>query len=98
MYFALQEARELLTMEGIEGSHDVDEEIQREGVMAVIATIVGIASGALAIAEQIRKWYQEYKQGKSGKRIAKVLIVGRNGDRLLLENATIEQIRKVLES
>jgi len=26
------------------------------------------------------------------------LIVGRNGDRLLLENATIEQIRKVLES
>jgi hypothetical protein len=44
------------------------------------------------------KWYQEYKQGKSGKKIAKVLIVGRNGDRLLLENATIEQIRKVLES
>ncbi|MFN9165816.1 MAG: hypothetical protein ACK6CP_07490, partial [Pseudanabaena sp.] len=54
---AIAATEELLTMEGIEGSHDVDEEIQREGVMAVIATIVGIASGALAIAEQIRKWY-----------------------------------------
>ncbi|MFN9060755.1 MAG: hypothetical protein ACK5WL_12290 [Pseudanabaena sp.] len=95
---AIAATEELLAIDGNEGSYDVDEEIQREGVMAVIATIVGIASGALAIAEQIRKWYQEYKQGKSGKRIAKVLIVGRNGDRLLLENATIEQIRKVLES
>lgn len=95
---AIEATEELLALEGIEGSYTVDEEIQREGVLATIATIAGIVSGTLAVAEQIRKWYQEYKQGKSGKRIAKVLIVGRNGDRLLLENATIEQIRKVLES
>ena len=95
---AIEATEELLTLEGIEGSYAVDEEIQREGLLATIASVAGIVSGALAIAEQIRKWYQEYKQGKSGKRIAKVLIVGRNGDRLLLENATIEQIRKVLES
>jgi hypothetical protein len=54
--------------------------------------------GTLAIAEQIRKWYQEYKQQQSGKKIAKVLIVGPNGRRLLLENATIEQIRQILAS
>jgi hypothetical protein len=58
---------------------------------------VGIVGGTLAIAEQIRKWYQEYKQSRSGKRIEKVLIVGRNGQRLLLENATVEQIQKILE-
>ena len=92
---AIEATEEFLALEGIEGSYVVDEEIQREGVLA---TIVGIVSGTLAVAEQIRKWYQEYKQGKSGKRIAKVLIVGRKGERLLLENATIEQIRKVLES
>ncbi len=75
-----------------------NEELEREALLATIASIVGIVSGTLAVAEQIRKWYQEYKQGKSGKKIAKVLIVGCNGDRLLLENATVEQIRKVLES
>jgi hypothetical protein len=95
---AIAATEELLAMEGIDGYYAVDEEIQREGVLAIIASIVGIASGALAIAEQIRKWYQAYRDGKSGKKIAKVLIVGRNGDRLLLENATVEQIRKVLES
>ena len=95
---AIEATEELLTLEGIEGSFTVDKEVQREGVIATIAAIVGIVSGILAVAEQIRKWCQAYKDGKSGKKIAKVLIVGRNGDRLLLENATIEQIRKILES
>ena len=52
---AIEATEELLTMEGIEGSYAVNEEIQREGVLATIASIVGIASGALAVAEQIRK-------------------------------------------
>ena len=91
---AIAATEELLTLAGIEGSYTVNEELQREAVLGTIASIAGIVSGA----EQIRKWYQEYKQGKSGKKIAKVLIVGRNGERLLLENATIEQIRKILEN
>jgi hypothetical protein len=41
--------------------------------------------------------YKEYKQGKSGKKIEKVLIQGRNGRRLLLENATLEQIKQILD-
>ena len=53
---------------------------------------------ALLIAEQIRKWYLEYKQHKSGKKIAKVLIVGKNGERLILEGATAEQIQRILSS
>ncbi|MGM3306442.1 hypothetical protein ACSQ6I_10735 [Anabaena sp. WFMT] len=90
---------ELLAIEGITGNYTVDsEDIKKEPVITTVATIVGLVGGAIAIAEQIRKWYQEYKQNQSGKRIAKVLIVGRNGRRLLLENATIEQIRQILES
>ena len=74
------------------------EDVKKEAVITTVATIVGLVGGTLAIAEQIRKWYQEYKQKQSGKKIDKVLIVGRNGRRLLLENATIEEIRQILES
>lgn len=70
---------------------------EREAVLTTIATIIGIVGGGMAIAEQLRKWYQEYAKGKkSGGKIEKVLIVGRNGERLLLQNATIEQIQQIL--
>ena len=83
----------------LDGVYTVNsEDVKKEPVITTVATIVGLVSGTLAIAEQIRKWYQEYKQKQSGKKIDKVLIVGRNGRRLLLENATIEQIRQILES
>ena len=96
---AITATKELLAIEGITGNYTVNsEEIEREPVITTVATIVGLVGGTLAIAEQIRKWYQEYKQQQSGKKIAKVLIVGRNGRRLLLENATIEEIRHILES
>ena len=96
---AITAIKELLAIEGITGNYTVNsEEIEKEAVITTVATIVGLVGGTLAIAEQIRKWYQEYKQKPSGKKIAKVLIVGPNGRRLLLENATIEQIRQILES
>ncbi|QXE22205.1 hypothetical protein B6N60_00887 [Richelia sinica FACHB-800] len=96
---AIQATEELLAIEGITGNYTVEsEDIKKEAVITTVATIVGLVGGTIAIAEQIRKWYLEYKQNQSGKRIAKVLIVGRNGRRLLLENATIEQIRQILES
>lgn len=94
---AIAATEELLAIPGLTGTWETEAEAEREGVLATIATIVGIVGGTLAIAEQIRKWYQEYKQSRSGKRIEKVLIVGRNGQRLLLENATVEQIQKILE-
>ncbi|MEO0686777.1 MAG: hypothetical protein AAFY76_17480 [Cyanobacteria bacterium J06649_11] len=89
---------ELLQIPGISGNYSVPEAVEREGTITTIATIVGIVGGTMAIAEQIRKWYLEYKQNKSGKKIAKVLIVGKNGERLLLEGATAEQIQKILSS
>ncbi|XWK86850.1 MAG: hypothetical protein U7127_21980 [Phormidium sp.] len=95
---AVAATEELLAISGLSGSYEVDEAVEREGTLATIATIVGIVGGAIAIAEQIRKWYQEYKQGKSGKTIEKVLIVGKDGKRLLLENATLDDIRQILES
>ena len=70
---------------------------EKELTLATVGAIVAIAGGTVAIAEQIRKWYQEYKQGKSGKKIEKVLIVGKRGRRLLLENATIDQIKQILD-
>ena len=96
---AITAAEELLAIEGITGNYTVNsEDVKKEAVITTVATIVGLVGGAIAIAEQIRKWYQEYKQQQSGKKIAKVLIVGGNGRRLLLENATIEQIRQILAS
>jgi hypothetical protein len=95
---AVEATEDLLSISGLSGNYEVNDEAEKEAVIATIATIVGIAGGTAALAEQIRKWYQEYKQGKSGKKIQKVLIVGRNGEYLLLENATVEQILKILES
>ncbi|GAB4226353.1 MAG: hypothetical protein Kow00121_54570 [Elainellaceae cyanobacterium] len=94
---AIEATQELLAIPGVTGTWETEPEAEREGTLAVIATIVGIVGGTLAIAEQIRKWYQEYRQRQAGKKIEKVLIVSRNGRRLLLENATIEQIQKILE-
>jgi hypothetical protein len=71
---------------------------EREAVIATIGTIIGIVGGSIAIADQIRKWYLEYRQGKNGAKIEKVLLVGRNGKRIVLENATLEEIKQLLDS
>ncbi|MEJ6487024.1 hypothetical protein N0Y54_38190 [Nostoc punctiforme UO1] len=97
--YAYAATEALLEIPGISGNYAVSSDApEREGVTATVATIVGIVGGTIAIAEQIRKWYQEYKAKQSGKRIEKVLIVGRNGRRLLLEDATLEEIGQILES
>ncbi|MEH2156309.1 hypothetical protein [Nostoc sp.] len=96
---AIAATEALLAIPGISGNYGVSSDApEREGVTATVVTIVTIVGGAIAIAEQIRKWYQEYKAKQSGKRIEKVLIVGRNGRRLLLKDATLEEIRQILES
>lgn len=65
----------------------------KEGTLAVIGTVVGIVGGSIAVAEQIRKWYQEYK--KSQKKFDVVLMA--DDVRVVLEDATIEDICVVLE-
>ena len=53
------------------------------------------------LGEKIYEWYQKYKNSKGNNKtskIEKVLIVGNNGKRLLLKDATLEQIKDILES
>lgn len=94
---AVAATEELFSTSELEGNWETEGEAEREATIVTIGTIIAIVGGTLTAAEQIRKWYKEYKQGKSGKKIEKVLILGRNGRRLLLENATIEQIKEILD-
>ena len=89
-------ARSLFQIEGLTGNYEADTAVTRDGGLTVVATVIGIVGGTMAIAEQIRKWYESYKSRQDVKKIEKVLIVTPNG-RLLLENATVEDIAKVLE-
>lgn len=95
---AIEATTELFSMPDISGTWQPVNESEREAVLATVGTIVGVVGGSLAIAEQLRKWYKEYHAGKNGKTIEKVLLVGRNGQRVLLRNATLEQIKQILES
>lgn len=94
---AVLATEELFSMPELSGNWEAADEVDKEGTLVTIGTIIAIVGGTLTAAEQIRKWYKEYKQGKSGKKIEKVLLIGRNGRRLLLETATIEQIKQILD-
>jgi hypothetical protein len=57
-------AAALLDIEGLSGSYEAEAGVSKDGGLSAIATIVGIVGGTAALAEQIRKWYVEYKQSK----------------------------------
>ncbi len=97
---AVVATKELLAIEGLEGSYQILEEVERGEVnttLVTIATIVAITSGTLDIAKQFYQWKENYFQHPTGSRIEKVLIVAPNGRRLLLKDATVEQIQEILE-
>lgn len=97
---AVKATEELLAIEGIEGSYQTVDEVEREGTVATIATIVGIVSGTFAIAESLHKWKEKNQKSlhdSTGARVEKVLIVTPDNYRLLLKNATVEQIQAILE-
>jgi len=94
---AIAATTELFTIPEIEGKWETAPP-EREAVLATIGTIVGIVGGSMPIAEKLWKWYQEYRQGKNGAKIDKVLLVGKNGQRIVLENATLEEIKRLLDS
>lgn len=85
----------LLALPEISGAFEVVGEVEKEGTLATIATIVGIVGGSMAAAEQIRKWHGEYRGSLEQPRIEKVLIVTERG-RIYLEGATTEEIAKAL--
>jgi len=90
--------QELLNLEGIDGSYETLDEAQKEGVLTTIATIVAIVGGTMTIAEKLYNWYQKYKQQNSGKSIEKAMIIMDDGQRFLLENVTLEQLKKLLDN
>lgn len=96
---AVQAAEELLSIEGLQGSYETIDEVEREGTLATIATIVGIIGGTMTISEQLYKWSKKYQQSlpNSTPKIEKVLIVAPSGQRLLLKDATVEQIQEILK-
>ena len=97
---ATEELLSIVRKEGLEGSYQILEEVERGEVNTTIATIaasVVIASGMVNIAEQIYQWKERYFQTKSDPRIEKVLIVAPNGNRLLLKDASLEQIQEILQ-
>ncbi|WP_445636384.1 hypothetical protein NSTC745_01276 [Nostoc sp. DSM 114161] len=89
-------AEALLEIPGISGSYEV--QTQKEGTLAAIATIVGIVGGAVALAEQIRKWYQEWQKSHPGKQFDVIIYDPDTGSRIFLEEATIEEITEILKS
>ncbi|MEH1790390.1 hypothetical protein [Nostoc sp.] len=89
-------AEALLEIPGISGSYEVPP--QKEATLAAIATIIGIVGGAAALAEQIRKWYQEWHKSHPGKQFDVVILDPDTGNRILLEEATIEEITEILKS
>lgn len=94
---AVSATERLLEIPGISGNYQIWEEVKREGVSATIAKIVSVADESIAIGEQIRNWYLEYKQNNSRKKVVKVLMLGQNGRKLLLEGAKAEQIQQFLQ-
>lgn len=88
--------QELLAIPGISGKLETEEEASKEGTLATIATIVGLTVGVIEIAERIYKWYQKAKESRPGKTFDAV-IESPNG-RLLLEDATIEEICEILKA
>lgn len=94
---AVQAAEELLSIEGLKGSYETVGEVEKEVGLATIATIVGMTVGAMTIAEKLYQLKKKYFQNSTGSRIEKVLIVAPNGNRLLLKDATLEQIQEILK-
>ncbi|MBD2079799.1 hypothetical protein [Leptolyngbya sp. FACHB-17] len=92
---AIVAAEALVNLPGVSGSWEASDEVKRDGALEVIATIVGLVSGGLSAAEQIRKWYEEY-HGSEANKIENVVIITPK-ERIAIEDATPEQIAKVLK-
>lgn len=92
-------AAELCTLPGLTITTDstlTSTATRNVDLLTITANIVTIASG-LAVAELLRQWYKEWRQGKENKTIDKVIIIA-GTQRLLLENTTKEQLAKILDA
>jgi hypothetical protein len=94
---AIKVAQDIIATEGVRGSYEVISEVEKEGTLATIATIIGITTGAMTIAEKLYELNKKSVNSPESVKIERVLLVGKNGDRLLLKDATLEQLQRLLE-
>ena len=95
---ALEASNELLQLNDLNAEIEPKSEKERAVDPATIINIVSIAVSSTAIAVQIIDWYKTWQNGKNQKTIDKAVLVGKNGQRVLLKNATAQQISEVLNS
>lgn len=100
---AVKVAQEILSLEGIQGSFEIVEEVEeveeveKEGTLVTIATIIGITTGTITLAEKLYELRTKNQNPLEGAKIERVLIVSKNGDRLLLKDPTIDQIKRLVD-
>ncbi len=95
---AVAATEDLLALDGVEGTYRIPEEVQK-GALTTVATIVGLASGAMAITDRLIQWREKYlKSDTASPRLTKVLIIDDQGNRLLLKSATAAQIQAILKA
>ena len=89
---------ELLLLEGLQCT--VEESEKYRDPLTIIASIVAILGGTFAAAEQLYQWYQRWKssQSQDKKGVDRIVIVSSKGDVILLDTASLEDLRKLLES
>jgi hypothetical protein len=94
-------ATELLEIPGLSGHvENVDGEPTRSipELLELSIAIVGLTGGVLGIAESIHTWYERCKSSNEPKQtLEKVVLEGRNGKRIILSKASVEDIRAILE-
>ena len=86
---AIKVAQDIVATDGVQGTYEVVSEVEREGTLATIATIIGITTGAMTIAEKLYELNKKSVNSPESVKIERVLLVGKNGDRLLLKDATL---------
>jgi len=98
---SVRATEDLLASTGLQGHAIEDERVEREPVLATIAAIVGITGTSLTVAEKVYAWYKKWRAPQPHTPIEpgvqRVLIASRDGRRLFLEDATIEDLRKIIE-
>ena len=92
---ATEAAEALNRLDGIDAKlQPTDEEPTREITLVTVVAVITITKGALEIAKLIYDWH---KKSLTQGQIEKVIVKGRNGRRITLVNASIEDIQRILE-
>ncbi|MFL5537428.1 MAG: hypothetical protein ACJ8J0_00460 [Longimicrobiaceae bacterium] len=97
---ARQALDEFFAIDGIVGEPRAPEQPRRVtrdgGLLMAIGAIVGIVGGVTSVVSNIIDWRTKWKQAHPDRRM-NVVIEDAKGTRLLLDNATPEQLTSVLQ-